>query len=198
MARAGRRPGPSTTEQDVLRAARRLFAERGFQRTTVRAIAAAAGVTPALVHHFFAGKHAVFLAAIRMPVDPARLLEQLLSGPREQFAHRFVSAFVGAWGDPATGPALQSMVRSALTDDEHAAALRAFASGVMVPRAAAGLGVPPERVAAAVSIMIGQAVARTMIGIDVLAQLSDEQVVEYYVPAVRAALEGNVFNSPTA
>jgi hypothetical protein len=80
------------------------------------------------------------------------------------------------------------MLRSAITDEEHAAALRTFASSVMIPHAAAGLGVPPERVATAVSIMLGQALARSMLGIDVLADLADEQVVAYYVPAVRAAL----------
>ena len=46
----------------MLRAARTLFAERGYQATTVRAIAAAAGVTPAMIHHFFGSKQRVFLA----------------------------------------------------------------------------------------------------------------------------------------
>jgi AcrR family transcriptional regulator len=195
MAR-GRRPGPTTSDQDVLSAARALFAERGYQGTTVRAIAAAAGVTPAMVHHFFGSKHEVFLAAIRMPIDPARLLRELLAGPREQFAHRFVTTFVRTWGDPVTGPALQSMVRSALTDQTHAEAVRAFASTVMIPRAAAGLGVTPERVAAALSIMVGQAVARTMIGFDALADLPDDAVVALFVAPVHAVLDGDVSNSP--
>ena len=68
--RPGRPPGPVSTSDDVLRAARTLFAERGYQATTVRAIAAAAGVTPAMIHHFFGSKQQVFLAAIRMPIDP--------------------------------------------------------------------------------------------------------------------------------
>ncbi|MGH8861902.1 MAG: TetR family transcriptional regulator [Jatrophihabitantaceae bacterium] len=190
MARAGRRPGPTTTGDDVLRAARTLFAERGYHATTVRAIAAAARVTPAMVHHFFRSKHAVFLASIRMPLDPAQLLSGMLSGPREQFPERLVRTFVGVWRSEVTGPSLRSVLRSAITDDEQAAAMRAFASTVVIPRAAAGLDVAPERIVAALSIMIGQAVARTMIAFEALADLDDDQVVELYVPAVRAALFG--------
>jgi len=190
VARVGRRPGATSSAEDVLRAARMLFAERGYRATTVRAIAAAAGVTPAMVHHFFGSKHEVFLASIRMPLDPARILDELLAGPHEEFAVRLVRTFVAAWRDDVTGPALQTMLRTALTDEEQAAALRTFASSVLVPRAAAGLGVAPAQVAAAISIMIGQAVARTMIGIDALASLDDDSVVALYVPAVRAVLDG--------
>jgi AcrR family transcriptional regulator len=188
MARVGRRPGASTSSADILAAARGLFAERGYRAVTVRAIAEQAGVTPAMIHHFFGSKHEVFLAAIRMPIDPAEILARLLDGPRAGFPERFVRTFVAAWSDPATGPALRGMLRSALSDEEHAAALRGFAGAILLPRAAVALEVPADHLAAAMSIMIGQAVGRSMIGIDQLVALSDEEVVERYVPAVRAAL----------
>jgi AcrR family transcriptional regulator len=188
MAPAGRRPGTQTSSADILAAARRLFGERGYRDTTVRAIAAAAGVTPAMIHHFYGSKHQVFLAAIRMPLDPAEVLTHLLAGPRTEFPERLVRRFVAVWSDPGTGPAMRGVIRAAVSDEEHAAALRAFAGGVLIPRAAAALEVPPDHLAAAMSIMIGQAVGRSIIGIPQLAALSDEEVVERYVPAVRAAL----------
>jgi len=188
MARVGRRPGASTSSADILAAARRLFAERGYQATTVRAIAAAAGVTPAMIHHFYGSKRQVFLAAIRMPLDPVQVLGGMLDGPRAEFPERFVRTFVAAWTNPETGPALRSMVRSAISDEEHAAALRAFASSVLLPSGAAALELSQDRLAAALSIMIGQAVARSIIRIEQLAALSDDEVVARYVPAVRAAL----------
>jgi len=114
MSPAGRRPGPSSTADDVLAAARELFAERGYQATTVRAIAAAAGVTPAMIHHFFGSKEKVFLAAARIPIDPDTVLAILLAGPREQFPERLVAAFGAAWRDERTGPALQSVLRAAV------------------------------------------------------------------------------------
>jgi AcrR family transcriptional regulator len=189
VARAGRRPGPGTTSDAVLVAARALFAERGYRATTVRAIAAAAGVTPAMINHFFGGKHQVFLASIRMPIDPLQVLDGLLAAPRTEFPERFVRAFLGAWRSEVTGPALRTMLRSAMTDAEQAAAIRTMASTVLLPRAAAGLAVPAERVAVALSILIGQAVARTLIGVEQLAAHDDEQLVALYLPAVRAALD---------
>jgi AcrR family transcriptional regulator len=188
MARAGRRPGQRSTSDDVLAAARALFAERGYRATTVRAIAAAAGVTPAMIHHFFGGKRQVFLAAIQMPIDPAAILDSVSDGPREESAQRLVRAFVSSWSSEVTGPALRTMIRSAVADEEHAAALRAFAEAVLLPRASAALGVPAVRVAAAMSILVGQAVARSVLGIGPLAALSDDELVALYTPPVQAAL----------
>jgi AcrR family transcriptional regulator len=172
----------------VLAAARALFAEHGYRATTVRAIAQHAGVTPAMVHHFFGSKQAVFLAAVRMPIDPLQLLNRMTEGPRKQFPQRFVTTFVGLWSDPMTGAALRTMLRTAIADEEQAAAIRTFAGTVLLPAAARALDVPAERVAAALTVMLGMAVGRHLIGFAVLVELSDEQVIERYVPSVRAAL----------
>ena len=71
MARTGRRPGNPDTRQAILAAARTAFAERGFDGASIRHIAAAAGVDPALVHHYFGTKDQLFLAAMQAPIDPA-------------------------------------------------------------------------------------------------------------------------------
>jgi AcrR family transcriptional regulator len=189
MARAGRRPGPGTTSDDVLGAARGLFAERGYQATTVRAIAAAAGVTPAMINHFFGSKEKVFLAAIAMPLDPDALLATLLDGPREQLPERLVATFVSAWRSADTGPALQSMLRAAVTGEQHAAGMPAFAAELWLPRLANALGVARLRVAAAVSVLLGQALTGLLLGIEPLASAPDEELVAVYAPAVRAVLD---------
>lgn len=188
MARAGRRPGPDSTSGDVLAAARALFSERGYQGTTVRAIAAAAGVTPAMIHHFFGSKEQVFLAAIALPVEPNVLLAALLDGPREQFPERLVATFVGTWRSADTGPALQSMLRAAVTGQQHAAGMRMFARDLSLPRLAGTLGVPSIRMAAAVSILLGQALVGLLLGIEPLASAGEDELVLLYAPAVRAAL----------
>ncbi|HKQ01335.1 MAG TPA: helix-turn-helix domain-containing protein, partial [Actinomycetes bacterium] len=51
--RSGRRPGRPDTRRAILAAARELFADKGFDHTSIRTIATAAGVDPALVHHYF-------------------------------------------------------------------------------------------------------------------------------------------------
>jgi AcrR family transcriptional regulator len=186
----GRPPGPGSTSDDVLAAARALFAERGYRATTVRGIAATAGVTPAMVHHFFGSKQQVFLAAIRMPIDPVQLLAGMTDGPRNRFPRRFVTTFVTLWSAADTGPALRTMLRTAIAEEELAAAIRTFAESVLLPTAAKALDVPVARVAAALSILLGMAVGRHLIGIRPLAELEDRDVIERYVPAVRAALFG--------
>jgi AcrR family transcriptional regulator len=167
-----------------------MFAARGYQATTVRGIAAAAGVTPAMVHHFFGSKQQVFLAAIRMPIDPLQLLTTMTQGPRNRFPRRFVSTFVTLWSADETGPPLRTMLRTAIADEELAAAIRTFAESVLLPTASRALDVPAERVAAALSILLGMAVARHLIGIPALATLDDSAVIDHYVPAVRAVLFG--------
>ena len=70
----GRRPGAPDTRAAVLAAARAAFAAKGFGGTTIRAVAADAGVDPALVHHYFGTKDDLFLAAMELPVDPREVI----------------------------------------------------------------------------------------------------------------------------
>ena len=70
MAPVGRRPGNQDTRETILAAARQAFAERGFDRASIRQIATAAAVDPALVHHYFGRKDALFREATAIPVDP--------------------------------------------------------------------------------------------------------------------------------
>ncbi|HEX2418275.1 MAG TPA: helix-turn-helix domain-containing protein, partial [Micromonosporaceae bacterium] len=80
VARTGRRPGKPDTRQMILAAARDVFAEWGYDRASIRGIAAQAGVDPALVHHYFGNKDSLFQAAIQSPIDPGELLTEALTG----------------------------------------------------------------------------------------------------------------------
>ena len=80
--RTGRRPGGSDTRERIAVAARSLFADLGYERTTFRGIAAAAGVDPALVVHFYGSKDELFRQVMVLPPAMADALEQLAAGPR--------------------------------------------------------------------------------------------------------------------
>lgn len=189
MARAGRRPGSSSTADQILISARRLFADRGYQATTMRAIAAEAGVNPALVHHFFGSKQQVFVAALELPINPAALVGRLVAaGPREQLGERIVRTFVQVWRAPETGPQLQAFLRGAVTED-GAARLRHFAEDVMLPKVSAAVGVPKIRLAAAVSQLIGFALTSLIIRIEPLASASEDDVVALLAPSVQRYLD---------
>lgn len=188
MATAGRRPGPSTTRAEILVAARALFAERGYHATTVRAIAQRAGVNPAMVHHHYGTKEQLFTAALALPINPAEVLAQLLSGPREEVAERLVRFFVRTWRSSETGSALQTAVRGGVATEDGSAMIRHFAEEVLVPRAAVALDVPALRVQAAVSHLLGFALVAQILGVEPLHSTSEDDIVALYVPGVRRLL----------
>ncbi|MEP7180284.1 MAG: TetR family transcriptional regulator, partial [Pseudonocardiales bacterium] len=183
MARAGRRPGATNTPDAILTAARTLFAERGYQATTIRAVATSAGVNTALVHHYFGTKDRLFIAALALPLNPAEAIEHLLAaGPRDEFAERFVRFFLSMWRDPVTGQPLQAVLRSAASTDQGAAMVRNLVENVLLERAAAALGVSTLRVAVALSHLLGLVLAATIVGVEPLASASDDDLVELIAP----------------
>jgi AcrR family transcriptional regulator len=188
VARAGRRPGVSTAADQVLSAARQLFAERGFQATTIRAVAAAAQVNPALVHHYFGDKEQLFQAAMDLPVPPAVLISQITAGPRAEIAERLVRTFLRIWRDPVSGQRMLGIVRAAATTEQGAIMLRRFAQDVMLARLPAALGVPKERVAAAAAHLVGVAFAMLIARVEPLASMTDDELVTLLVPAIRTYL----------
>lgn len=190
MAPSGRRSGPTTTAQDIVEAARKLFAQHGYRGTTVRAVAVEAGVTAGLVHHFFGSKEQLFLAATSLPINPAELVATLVrAGPRSSFGERAVRAFVRAWRDPVTGPALVAAFRTTLGSQEGSALFRHFAQDVMLPRVAASLEIPPLRAAAILSQLVGLAVGRDLVGVEPLAGATEDELVALLAPVVQAHLD---------
>src|SRR4051812_39471436 len=112
--RRGRRPGAPDTRATILDAARSAFAESGFAGTTVRGVAAAAGVDAALVHHYFGTKDDLFLAAMELPVDPRGVIAPAVAGGIDGAGERLLRAFLSLWGDPQTSPGPVGAVPSAL------------------------------------------------------------------------------------
>ncbi len=189
MARAGRRPGPTTTKEAILSAARAQFAEHGYGATTVRSVAAAASVNPALIHHHFGTKEQLFLAALQLPINPADVIADLLAtGPRADVPDRLVRFFISAWRDPVTGQALQAVLRRAMNDNDSATLLRNLAENVLLAQAAAALGVPKLNMAVAMSHLIGLAVGATILRIEPLASASEDALAELIAPAIRGYL----------
>src|ERR1700681_871588 len=110
MARTGRRPGPSTSRAAILDAARRHFAAAGYDATSLRAIAADAGVDAAVVLHFFGSKAALFREVVGWPFDPDQVVRHLAATGAESVGARFARFFLGVWEDPVTSAPLAALL----------------------------------------------------------------------------------------
>src|SRR5262245_37820649 len=120
----GRRPGKSGSREDIIRAARQLFAERGYAATTMRAIAQKAQVDSALIHHFFGTKERVFAAAIKDIIQPQESVTNLLDPGPDDLGKRVLNMFLRLWETPETGEALLAVLRSAISHEEAADIVR--------------------------------------------------------------------------
>jgi AcrR family transcriptional regulator len=185
VAKAGRRPGPSQTRDQILEAARGLFAERGYDRTTIRSVAAAAGVNQGLVHHYFGSKQQLYREALDLTVDPWEVLTRLLDDtPRDRFAAALVRQFISSWRDPVLGPQLRARARQAYADPDATSLTRAHLETVLIPRFADALQVPAANVAAALSHLIGLTLLDTVVAVGQLSRLSDDDLITLAEPAI--------------
>jgi AcrR family transcriptional regulator len=194
MARTGRRPGVSGTREAILAAARRAFAEQGYQRATVRDVAKLAGVDPALVHHYFGTKQDLFVAAVRLPVNPVDQLTAVLAAEPDQVGQRLVETFLSIWDHAAGQSPLLALIRSAVADQDAAAMLREFITEEVLGPIARRLGSPDAQLRATLvgSQLIGLAMARYIIRVEPLASASSAQVAAVVGPTVQRYLTGEV------
>jgi len=191
--RSGRRPGNQDTRQSILDAAREVFADKGFDGASIRAIAGEAKVDPALVHHYFGTKDKLFLASMNMPLDPAELVPKALSGPRDEAGERLVRLVLSVWDSPA-GTAAVALLRSAMSNEWTARLLREFVVTQVLRRAIRELGLPGEeaglRSALVASQIAGLAVTRYVLKIEPVASADPETLVRAIGPNVQRYLTG--------
>ena len=189
----GRRPGAPDTRAEVLAAARSSFAEKGFRGTTIRAVASAAAVDPALVHHYFGTKDDLFLAALQMPVDPRELLAPVVAQGPDGAGERLLRIFLSVWDDPDTQVQLLAVVRSTLDADGTTLLKDGFIPVVVGPVLAQLVKDRPEvRIPLVASQVVGLIVARYVIAFPTMAQMPAEDVVARMGPVLQHYLTGDL------
>ena len=194
MARTGRRPGVSGTREAILDAARRAFAEQGYQQATIRGVADLAGVDPALVHHYFGTKQDLFVAAVELPVNPIGQLMAVLADEPDQIGQRIVEVFLSIWDHAADRSPLLALIRSAVGDERAAAMLREFITEEVLGQLARRLGSPDARLRATLvgSQLIGLAMARYIVRVEPLASAPAAELAAAVGPTVQRYLTGDL------
>jgi AcrR family transcriptional regulator len=190
----GRRPGESGTREAIAQAAQRLFAELGYDRTTIRAIAAAADVDPALVNHFFGSKQELFRAVTTLPVELAEVLPRIAEGPRSQAGLRLADYVMGVLEDPETRRAITGLVRAAASDPEAARVVREIVTARVLTPIAEHLAAdrPTLRASLINSQMVGLIMARYVLALEPLASLPRDEVVQAIAPILQRYLTGRL------
>ncbi|MEU4830260.1 TetR family transcriptional regulator [Streptosporangium sp. NPDC023615] len=187
--RPGRRPGSADTRGQILAAAREIFAEKGFDKATVRGIARQAGVDPALVHHYFAGKEGIFVAAMELPITPENVVSAILAGPREEVGERLARFILTITSDAAARQPLLALVRTAMTNDQMVVMIREFMTRALLGRVAELLQIPPLRMEAAFAQLFGVVLVRYVLKLEPLASTDVEELVDLLAPTIQRYLD---------
>ncbi|HXZ65650.1 MAG TPA: TetR family transcriptional regulator [Streptosporangiaceae bacterium] len=200
-ARTGRRAGDSGTREAILQAARHQFADRGYDGATIRAIAAAAAVDPALVHHFYGTKERLFAAAMRLPFVPSEVITAALTeggrGDGESVGEHMVKTALTLWDNASVRAAFVGILRSALTSEQAATMLREFITeAILRPVAAVASDTDPERTPFRSSLvgsqMLGLALTRYIVQLGPLAVAGPDELAAAIGPTIDRYLTGDL------
>ena len=184
--RSGRRPGPTTTREAIADAARHQFAELGYDRATLRAIAGEAGVDAALVVRFYGSKDGLFREVMALPPEVADAIAGLANGPRQTVGRRLAEVIVGMFENPRSRSIVLGRIRSASSHPDAAALLRQTVTRDVGRLVAALTDDEPETRAVLVgSQVVGLALARHVVQVEPLASMPARDVIEYIAPTLQ-------------
>jgi AcrR family transcriptional regulator len=193
MARTGRRPGPTSTRGSILAAAAECFAADGYDATSLRHVAASAGVDPALVRRFFGSKDQLFTEVAAALIVPGRALAAVADGPPETAGERLVRYFLSLLGDVSQPGPLLGLIRSAVASEHAAGLLRRLLAEQVLGALAASLGPGTADIGAALaaSQLVGLAIARYAVRLDALVAADTDDLVSWVAPVIQSYLTGS-------
>ncbi|HEX9178600.1 MAG TPA: TetR family transcriptional regulator [Mycobacterium sp.] len=192
--RPGRPAGTSDTRERILVSARELFARNGIDKTSIRAVAAAAGVDPALVHHYYGTKQQLFAAAIHVQIDPMQVIGPLLETPVEEIGYTLPKLLLPLW-DSEMGKGFIATIRSLLAGSE-VSLIRSFLQEVIAAEIGPRVDNPPGsgriRIQFVASQLVGVVMARYILELDPFKSLPVDQIAETIGPALQRYLTGDL------
>jgi AcrR family transcriptional regulator len=192
--RPGRPAGNSNTRDRILTSARELFARNGISNTSIRRVAAAAGVDSALVHHYFGTKEQLFAAAVHIPIDPMDVIGPLRDVPVEELGYRLPSMLLPLW-DSEIGAGLIAALRSILAGSE-VNLFRTFIQDVIAVEVGPRVDNPPGsgviRIQLVASQLVGVVMARYILELEPFASLPPQQIADTIAPNLQRYLTGDL------
>ncbi len=186
-AAVGRRPGNVDTRGEIVEAATRVFAAKGYDGTSLRAVAREAGVDPALVHHYFDGKASLFVAAMALPFDPQEVKQHAAS---PQFSGALtIESFLTMWDHAeGSGSSFASCVAGMAASTNVADSMREFVSERVwssLPRnPGESVAVARRRTAMISSQLMGLAFTRYLLRVPPMSTATPRQIGRWVGPTL--------------
>lgn len=182
--------GDTGTRERILRAARRRLRDEGYHHTTLRTVAADAGVDVALVPYYFGSKRGLFAAALELPRIPSDALRVALAHDAAHLPEALLRTVVQTWDDPHAGTQLRLVVADVVAGGSGGHAFQEYIEREVHAHLVAALGGrrATERAASAVAVIIGLVFGRYVLVLGPFAQMSADDVVRTLGPVMRAAL----------
>lgn len=187
----GRRPGATTTREAILGSAKELFGAKGYEGTTIRGIATAAGVDPALVHHFFGSKDDLFLAVLEVPETVMTEIPGLITRDLEHAGEHLARFYLGLYEAPDTRGAMLTAIRSAVVQEQAARVLReSITARLMVAVGGVLPDRPDLRMSLAMSHLTGLAIGRYVLAVPPVSRITIDELVAWVGPTIQRYLTG--------
>jgi AcrR family transcriptional regulator len=190
--RTGRRPGGTgaETREAILLAAKRLFADRGFEQASMRAIGAEAGVDAALITHFFGSKANLLGAAIDWPFDPDRELPRILKAGKDHAGEGLTALFVRTWDREGSRHPVITLLRASINEPTAADLLANFMRTRLFGPLLEKLGSDQADIRAnlVAAQLGGLGLARYILRFEPLASARPSDVVRWVAPTIQRYL----------
>lgn len=186
----GRPRGGSDAKERILAAAKMAFLQHGYNATTMRAVASAADVDPALISYHFGSKQGLFGGAMALGISPGQVMARVLEGDPEQMPQQIIRAVLAVWDDPEFGGSLTLLVTQAQRDPALLRAFREYVERELTARLAERIGGTDaaERAGAVLTTTLGLIFSRYVLRLNPMAVMDSEQIVGLLAPGLGALL----------
>jgi AcrR family transcriptional regulator len=173
------------TKAVILAAAKQRFAESGYERATIRAIAADANIDPSMVMRYFGNKDQLFAAAADFDLQ----LPDVSDVDPKQLGARLVAHFLDRW---ERDEALVVLLRSSTTNDEAAQRMQTIFSSQLWPVIAkVNPADAPRRAGLIATQVLGLALCRYVLRLPPVIAMSHDEVIAWLGPTIQRYLDGS-------
>ncbi len=178
----------------IITAARDEFAQHGWAGTTIRAVARAADVDPALVYHYFGSKEGLLDVATNPPQKWLESVAKVWTTPIEQLGAALLELLLTSWADDEIGPTLRAILQTAAHEPATREKLRRVVEGILMGVSQLGSDERDRLVRSGLvsSQMMGFALMRYVWKIEPIASMAEDEVIAAIAPNLQRYVDGDL------